>query len=127
MMATNFYKGDLELEDQGKKAHEAFGFEMRTAGGTLRMRPVLKFEKEFEARGFPRLVPELQSGLQYTPTQRLKAAMGARILRILDMSNGHDREVEEQVFRVAVELVLAEYSRELVVGAVQKVMSESWQ
>lgn len=124
--SEGFYGGELKLEDQGEKANEAFGFEIRVAGGVVTTRPVMKFRKEFGARGLSRTVPELQGGLQYTPVSRTKAAVGARFLRILDMSNGPEEDVVEQVARKTAEMLLADYDKEMIQGILQKVQSESW-
>lgn len=126
MTAEDFYKGDLKLEKEKRKASEAFGFEFRVAGGLLRTRPVQKFGLDVEGGGMQKLVPDLQSGKQFGPDQRKMAAVAARLIRILDMSNGPSAEVEMTVWRMAEELLRAEYDRAIIVKALWRVQGSAW-
>jgi hypothetical protein len=127
LRGREFYGLPLTLENQGRKADEAFGFRLLTGGGVLRLAPILQFGEEvLKGCEAQRTRPLVQSGKQFSPVVRQVAAIAGRLIRAMDMCNGPEPAMLGLLARVVAEILIAEYDPVVVRRAVRKVQGQAW-
>jgi hypothetical protein len=127
LRGKRFYGKKLELKNQGEAEDTAFGFVLRTAGGVVRARAAQPFDRrEEQGGGTRRSRAVFQSGRQYAPEVRMRAAAIGRFLRVLDTTNESEEEVLGQLWRVLAELLLAGYAEKTLESALRRVQEGAW-
>ena len=70
--------------------------------------------------------PVLQCGRQDAPKQRQTAAIQGRVARLLDMSDKQEALVVASITRLVAELVCAEYDKDVIISALNKMRDAAW-
>lgn len=126
MRTRNFYGRGLDLnEEEGEQC--AFGYEWRTKTGVVQVRSVNQYEDEFN-HGPTRKkeLPTVQGICEFGNQRRKIGTAVGRLVRVVDMTNEGESEVQRQLLRVMCELKKQGYTARMINAARRRAEQGAW-
>lgn len=127
LRSEGFYGGNLKQIPSGAEENTAFGFRLRTTSGLVKAQAAKTFANEKGPVGVEETEwPHVHGGSQYSSMKTKVTTVQGRIVRELGLTNGTEKEAEQNVMRTVFEFNAAGYPRKVLTKAVQKSEQVSW-